>query len=97
MASRPVRVENGLGTGGVSCLGIDRSTGHVRNGGVSSAELIEGVSERVVLGGRLDIPDITTVAAELAALDRICNVLFVNNCASRSINLEENHVSEAVA
>lgn len=43
--------------------------------GVAAAEGVLSVSQRVVLGGGLGEPDITAVAAELAGLESVGDIL----------------------
>lgn len=81
-----VRLEDVLRAGGVPDLGVDRGTRHVRNSGVSAAPWVLGGTERVVLGSWLWEPDITTVAAELAALKRLSNVFLDNNGTTSGID-----------
>lgn len=75
MAAREVAVEDSLGAISVSLLGIERGTGHVGDHGVATTEGVEGSSEGVLLGGGLDVPDITTVSGEVAALESSGDVL----------------------
>jgi len=76
LATAEVLIQDVLDTGGVALLGVDRGTGHVRDGGVSAAPgAVGGVAERVVLGCRLREPDVTTVTAKLAVLERLGDVL----------------------
>ena len=79
MAAREVRVDDGLGTVGVTDLSIQRSTGHVRNHGVTATPVVLGSSQRVVLGGGLVVPDITTVTGEVTRLESSSNVLLDND------------------
>ena len=74
-AAREVAVEDGLGAGGVALLGVERGAGHVGDHGVAAAEGVLGVAERVVLGGGLGEPHVTAVAAEVAALESLGDVL----------------------
>lgn len=64
-----VAVEDGKGTVGVALLGVEGGTGHVGHHGVSTTEGVLGVAQRVVLGGGLREPDITTVSTEVAGLE----------------------------
>jgi hypothetical protein len=73
-----VRLENSLRAICVSLLSIEGCTGHVRNQGVSATEGVLCVSEDVVLGCGLREPDISSVAAEVTALQSVGNV-FLNN------------------
>lgn len=75
-----VGLEDALHAGGVACLRVDRGTGHVRHGGVAAAPVdVLRVAERVVLGRGLREPHVTAVAAELAALERLGDVLLDND------------------
>lgn len=69
VAAREVAVENVLGALGITDLSIDRSTRHVRNHGVTATPGPFNVTERVVLGSRLREPNVTTVSAQVTALD----------------------------
>ena len=71
----PVALEDVLGTVGVTDLGVDRGTGHVRNHGVSTAPWVFGVTEWVVLWSWLWGPDITTVTTEVARLEGVGDIL----------------------
>ena len=79
IATREVAVQDLLGALGVPDLGIDRGTGHVGNHGVAAAPGALHVAERVVLGSGLGEPDVTTVAAEVARLESLGDVLLDNN------------------
>jgi hypothetical protein len=82
VAAAEVRVEDGLGAGGVAGLGVERGTGHVRDGGVSGGAapvLVGGGAEGVVLGGGLGEPDVTAVAAKLAGGEGLGDVLLVDD------------------
>jgi hypothetical protein len=79
VATREVRVDDSLGTVGVSDLSIQRSTGHVRNHGVTTTPVVLGVSQRVLLGSGLVVPDITTVTGEVARLESSGDVLLDND------------------
>lgn len=78
-AAREVAVQDVLGTVGVADLSIDRGTRHVGNHGVTTTPGVLGVAERVVLGSGLGEPDVTTVAAEVARLESLGDVLLDNN------------------
>lgn len=83
-----VGLEDGLCAGGVAGLGVERGTGHVRDGGVAAA--LEGavlcVTERVVLGRGLREPDITTIAAEVAGLERVGDIFLDDDGATGSVD-----------
>lgn len=101
-AAGEVRLEDGLGAGSVSLeyvsmsnsvdsggtylLGINRSTGHVRNHSVASAPWVLGISERVVLRGGLREPDITAVSTEVARLERLSDILLDNDGATGGVD-----------
>ena len=74
-AAREVAIEDSLGASGIPGLGVDGAAGHVRNHGVAAAPRVLGIAERVVLGGGLREPDVTSVASELARLDGLGNIL----------------------
>jgi len=73
--AREVRLEDSLGTVGVSLLGVEGGTGHVRNHGVSTTEWVGGVTEWVVLWSWLWEPDITTVTTEVTRLEGLSDIL----------------------
>lgn len=56
------------------------------NHGVASAPWVLSVSERVVLGRWLREPDITTVATEVAGLERISNILLDDDGATGGVD-----------
>jgi hypothetical protein len=58
----------------------------VRDHGVTTAPGVLGVAERVILGGGLGEPDVTTVTAEVAGLEGLGNVLLDNNSTAGSVN-----------
>lgn len=75
MLPAEVALEDLLGTIGVSLLGIEGCTRHVRNHSVAATEWVLDSAEWVVLGGGLWEPDITTVTAEVARLHSLSNIL----------------------
>lgn len=81
-----VALENGLGAIGVTLLGIDRGTGHVRDHGVAAAPGVLGVAQRVVVGSGLREPDITTVTSEVAALKSLSDVFLDDDGATSSVD-----------
>jgi len=82
-----VGLEDGFGAGSVTLLGVDRSTRHVGNHGVSAAPAaVAGGTERVVLRCRLREPDIATVAAELTGLESLGDILLDNNGTTGSVD-----------
>lgn len=89
LATAEVGVEDSLGAGGVALLSVERGTGHVRDGGVTSRAapvLVGGSAERVVLGGGLGEPDVTTVAAKLAGGESVGDVLLDDNGATGGVD-----------
>lgn len=86
VAAREVRVDDGLGTVGISDLSVQRGTGHVRNHGVTATPVVLGGSQRVVLGSGLVIPDITTVTGEVTRLESGSNVLLDNDGTTGSVD-----------
>jgi hypothetical protein len=85
-ATREVTVEDRLDTIGVALLGIERSSGHVRDHGVASAEGVLCGSEDVILRSRLREPNVTTVAAEVAGLEGLGNVLLDDDGATSGVD-----------
>jgi hypothetical protein len=86
VAAGEVRVDDGLGTVGISDLGIQRSTGHVRNHGVTATPVVLGGSQRVVVGGGLVVPDITTVTGEVTRLEGGGDVLLHNDSTTGGVD-----------
>lgn len=86
LTAREVALENVLGTVGVADLSIDGGTGHVGDHGVTTTPGVLGVAERVILGGGLGEPDITTVAAEVARLEGLSNILLDNDGTAGSVD-----------
>ena len=84
--SAQVALQDALGAIGVSLLRIERGTGHVRHHGVSAAEGVLGVAERVVLGCWLREPDVTAVAAEVAGLEGLGDVFLDDDGATGGVN-----------
>lgn len=84
-----VALEDGLGAVGVALLGVERGTGHVRNGGVAGAAApaeVAGGAEGVVLGRGLGEPDVTAVAAELAGLEGVGDVFLDDDGAAGGVD-----------
>ena len=86
MAAREVAVEDRFGALGVADLGVDRGTRHVGDHGIAAAPRVLGVTQRVVLGSRLGKPDVTTVAAELAGLDGVGDILLDDDGATGGVD-----------
>ncbi len=85
-AAGVVAVQNGLDTVGVANLSVDGGTRHVRNRCVTATPGVLSVAERVVLGGRLREPDVTTVATEVAGLESLGNILLDNDSTTGSVD-----------
>ena len=81
-----VAFENVLGTFGVADLSIDGGTGHVGNHGIAATPGVLGVAERVVLGGGLGEPDITTVTTEVTRLEGLSNILLNNDSTASGVD-----------
>lgn len=86
LLSAKVTLQNGLGTGSVPLLGIERRTGHVSDHGVSAAEGVLGVAEGVVLRRWLREPDVATVSAEVTGLESLGDVLLDDDGATRGVD-----------
>ena len=67
-------------------LSIDGGAGHVRNHGVASTPGVGGIAERVVLGSGLGEPDVTSVAAEVAGLEGLGDVLLDDDGATGCVD-----------
>lgn len=78
--------EDALDTVGVALLGVDRGTRHVRDHGVATAEGVLAGAQRVVTGGGLREPDVTTVAGEVAGLDGLGNVFLDDDGATGGVD-----------
>ena len=81
-----VVLEDRLRTVGVASLGIEGGTGIVGHHTVSTAQRVLHRPPRVVLGCGLDVPHITTVASEVAALDRLSDCLTITNRTTSSVD-----------
>ena len=81
-----VALEDRLRPRRVALLGVDRRAGHVRHHGVSAAEGVLGVAERVVLGCRLREPNVAAVAAEVAGLEGFGDVFFDDDGAAGGVD-----------
>ena len=85
--SGEVRFQYVLHAGSVALLCVERGTGHVWNCGVATAPVhVLGVAEWVILRCWLREPDITAVAAELAGLERLGNILLDDNGAAGGVD-----------
>ena len=82
-----VGLEQRLCAGGVALLGVDGGAGHVGHGGVAAAPgAVGGGAERVLLGCGLDVPDVTTVTAELAGLEGLGDIFLDDNGATGGVD-----------
>jgi len=52
----------------------------------TSTPWVLSVTHRVILGGGLDVPDVTTVSTELARLEGLSNILLDNNGTTGSVD-----------
>lgn len=86
VAAGEVAVQDALDTSGVALLRIDRGTGHVGYHGVSASPCVLSVAEGMVLGCGLREPDITAVAAELAGLEGLGDVLLDDDGTTGGVN-----------
>jgi hypothetical protein len=81
-----VALEDVLGAEGVALLGVDRGAGHVGDHGVTAAEGVLGVPKDVVLGRGLGEPDVAAVAAEVAGLEGVGDVLLDDDGAAGGVD-----------
>ncbi len=81
-----VRFQDVLRTICVTLLRINRSTGHVRYHGVSSTEGVLCIAQRVIFGCRLGEPNVPSVTAKVARLERFGNVFLYNNRSTSGID-----------
>lgn len=86
MAATEVALQDTLDTVGIAHLSVERRTGHVRHHGVAAAPWVLGVAKWVVLGRRLREPHVTTVSTQVAALQRLGNVLLDDDGTSSSVD-----------
>lgn len=86
MLAGQVGLQDSLGAVGVALLGIERSARHVGDHGVAATEGVLGVAQRVVLGRGLREPHVTTVAAELAGLEGVGDILLDDNGATGGVD-----------
>ncbi len=86
MLSAQVTLQDALGAIGVSLLRIERGTGHVGHHGVSTAKGVLGVAENVVFGCWLREPDVSAVAAKVAALEGLSNVFLDDDGTTSGVN-----------
>lgn len=70
----------------VALLGIKSGTRVVGNHAVSTTERVLHVAPWVVLGRRLLVPDVTSIATELSALDGGSNILSVANGSTSRVH-----------
>lgn len=85
MLSAQITLQNRLGTIRVSLLRIERGSGHVGHHGVSAAEGVLGVAERMVFWCWLWEPDVAAVAAEVAGLEGFGDVFFYDDGAAGGV------------
>ena len=78
--------EDGLGALGVALLGVERGAGHVGDHGVAAAEGVLGGAQRVVAGGGLGEPDVTSVAGEVAGLEGGGDILLDDDGATGGVD-----------
>jgi len=81
-----IALQDSLGAVCVSLLGIEGGTGHVRNHCVSAAEWVLCVSEWVVLWCWLREPDVSSITAEVAGLESICDILLDDDRTTGSVD-----------
>lgn len=70
----------------VALLGIESGTGVVGNHAVSTTKRVLHIAPWVVLGRGLLVPDVTSVATELSALDSSGDILSVANGSTSRVN-----------
>jgi hypothetical protein len=81
-----VALEDELGAVGVALLGIERGARHVGDHGVAAAKGVEGGAQRVVGGSGLGVPDIASVAGEVAGLEGLGNILLDDDGAAGGVD-----------
>lgn len=86
MLAGEITCEDGLGAVGVALLRVERGARHVRDHGVAAAPGVLGVAQRVVVGGGLREPDVTTVTSEVTGLQSIGDVLLDDDSATSSVD-----------
>ena len=70
----------------IPLLCIDACAAHMRNCGISTAKLVLGVAERMILRGGLREPYVSTVPAEVAGFERGGDVFFDDNGATGGVD-----------
>lgn len=86
MALRQVAVEDCLDAVGVPDLRVDGGARHVGNHGVAAAEGVLGGAEGVVPGGGLGEPHVAAVAAEVALVEGVGDVLLDDDGAAGGVD-----------
>ena len=71
--ARKVVVDDALRSLSIARLRVESSARVVRDHAVTTTNGVLHVPPWVILGGRLDIPDITRVSRQLPALERLCD------------------------
>lgn len=97
LTTREVALEDVLGALGVTGLGVNRSTGHVRDHSIATTPWVQGVAERVILGSGLGEPDVTTVAAEVAVLEGFGNIFLDDNSTTSSVDEPRAYMKKKLA
>jgi len=81
-----VVLKNALGTVGIASLSIEGGTRIVRHHSVSTAEGVLHCAPDVILGSRLDVPNITRISRQLTTLESLSNSIFVADGTTSSVN-----------
>jgi hypothetical protein len=71
---------------GTYLLRVDGCTRHVRNHGIAAAPGVGSIAEWVILGCGLGEPDVTAIAAEVAGLEGLGDVLLDDDGAAGGVD-----------
>jgi hypothetical protein len=84
--STQVRLEDRLGSIGVSLLGIEGGPRHVWHHGVATTKGVLCIAEGVVLRSGLGEPDITPIATEVTRLEGVGYILLDDDGATSGVD-----------
>jgi hypothetical protein len=84
--STEIALQDILDTSSITLLRIDGRARHVRYHGIPAAPWVLRVPQWVVLWCRLWEPDVTTVSSQMAALQRLSDILLDDNGATGGVD-----------
>lgn len=85
-AAREVAIQDSLGALGITDLGINGATRHMRNSGIATTPWVLGITKGMVLGSGLREPNISSVASQVARLEGLGDVLLDDDGTTSSID-----------